>query len=222
MKTRSIINILLPLLLFVPVLTCQSARAAAPDAVLADAWTAYNIGDYKKTLRLLLPLAQEGNARAQVLVGRCCENGLGTPQDLESAAKWYRLAAEQNDSEAQVLLAYCHEVGAGVPVDSPAVVRLMAAAANAGNAEAQFNLAVYYGQGRHGLPKYPEESFLWAKRSADQGYGQAALLVAAAYEHGIGAPKDPAEAALWYARAAAQGFVKDGAVFTRKREYPLP
>ena len=82
-----------------------AATSAATDKILQEAWTAYNIGEYKKTLRLIQPLAGDGNPRAQVMLGRCYENGLGVPQDLAVAAQWYQLAAEQNYSEAQVLLA---------------------------------------------------------------------------------------------------------------------
>ena len=50
---------------------------------LDDAWTAYNIGQYQKVLQLVQPLASDGNARAQIILGRCYENGLGVPQDME-------------------------------------------------------------------------------------------------------------------------------------------
>ena len=199
-----------------------AATSAATDKILQEAWTAYNIGEYKKTLRLIQPLAGDGNPRAQVMLGRCYENGLGVPQDLAVAAQWYQLAAEQNYSEAQVLLAYCYEVGAGVPKDPRAVVTLMTRAANSGNAEAQFNLALYYSQGMYQTAKDQKESFRWAKLAADQGYAQAERFVGACYEYGIGVPANPAEAVLWYNRAAAQGLAKEGNVFNRVREYPMP
>ncbi len=203
----------------------QAAAAvpsAATDKILQEAWTAYNIGEYKKTLRLVQPLAGDGNPRAQVLLGRCYENGLGVPQDLAVAAQWYQLAAEQNDSEAQVLLAYCYEVGAGVPKDPRAVVTLMTRAANSGYAEAQFNLALYYSQGLYQTAKDQKESFRWAKLAADQGYAQAERFVGACYEYGIGVQENPAEAAIWYNKAAAQGLARDGNVFNRVREYSMP
>ena len=121
-----------------------------------------------------------------------------------------------------MLLAYCYEVGAGVPKDPRAVVTLMTRAANSGNAEAQFNLALYYSQGMYQTAKDQKESFRWAKLAADQGYAQAERFVGACYEYGIGVPANPAEAALWYNRAAAQGLAKDGNVFNRVREYPMP
>ena len=92
----------------------QPQPADKVEQKLNEAWTAYNIGQYQKVLQLVQPLASDGNARAQIILGRCYENGLGVPQDMEMAAKWFRLAAEQNNSEAQVLLAYQYELGIGV------------------------------------------------------------------------------------------------------------
>ena len=57
------------------------AADSKADKTWQEAWTAYNIGQYKKTLRLLQPLASDGDARSQVLLGRCYENGLGVPQE---------------------------------------------------------------------------------------------------------------------------------------------
>lgn len=199
-----------------------TAPTSTAEQILSEAWTAYNIGQYKKTISLIQNLAGDGNARAQVLLGRCYENGLGVKQDLAVAAQWYQLAAEQNDSEAQVLLAYCYEVGAGVPRDFRAMVDLMTRAARAGNAEAQFNLALYYSRGLYQTAKDQKESFRWARLSADQGYAQAERFVGACYEYGIGVPANQAEAALWYNKAAAQGLAREGNVFNRVREYPMP
>lgn len=196
--------------------------AQEAHAVLEEAWRAYNIGQYAKVVDMVQPLAVEGNARAQILLGRCHENGLGVPQDMAMAAKWYQLAAEQNDSEAQVLLAHQYELGIGLPANEAVVADLMKRAAAAGNAEAQFNLALYHSQGRYGFSKDQAESFRWAKASAVQGFAQAQRYVGACYEFGVGTPKNPEESALWYGKAAAQGLEKDGSVFTIVREYSLP
>lgn len=198
------------------------AASGAEDKILQEAWTAYNIGNYKKTLRLIEPLAGDGNARAQVMLGRCYENGLGVQQDLGVAAQWFQLAAEQNDSEAQVLLAYCYQVGAGVPKDPRQVMNLMTRAAESGNAEAQFNLALNYSQGLYGAPKNEKESFRWAELSARQGYAQAERFLGACYEYGFGVTADPAQAQAWYARAAAQGLAREGSIFNKVTEYTMP
>ena len=157
------------------------AADSKADKTWQEAWTAYNIGQYKKTLRLLQPLASDGDARSQVLLGRCYENGLGVPQDLATAFKWYMLAAEQNDAEAQTLVAYMLRSGAGVPRDTNGYLQWMQRAAQSGYAEAQFNMALICADGEL-VTKDPEQSFDWAKRAAEQGNGQAQRFLGACYE----------------------------------------
>ena len=40
--------------------------------------------------------------------------GQGVPQDIQEAAKWYRLAAEQGDDQAQYVLGALDQLGQGV------------------------------------------------------------------------------------------------------------
>lgn len=191
------------------------------DRILNEAWTAYNIGNYGKTISLITNLAGDGNPRAQVMLGRCYENGLGVKQDLAVAAQWFQLAAEQNDSEAQVLLAYCYQVGAGVPKNPQQVINLMTRAAEAGNAEAQFNLAINYSQGINGAPKNEQQSFHWASLAANQGYAQAERFLGACYEYGFGVNGNAQLAREWYAKAAAKGLERQGSIFSRVTEYKM-
>lgn len=198
---------------------CGAQESDAAAQILNEAWTAYNIGNYKKTIALVQPLAGEGNPRAQVMLGRCYENGLGVGQDMAVAAQWFQLAAEQNDPEAQVLLAYCYEIGAGVPKDPQQVMNLMTRAAESGNAEAQFNLALNYSQGINGAPKNEAESFRWASLSAAQGYAQAERFLGACYQYGFGVNGNMELANQWYAKAAAQGLSREGAIFNFTTNY---
>ncbi len=64
----------------------QAAPAKSAEQTLDEAWTAYNIGQYNKVVQMVQPLASDGNPRAQVLLGRCYEKGLGVTQDMETAA----------------------------------------------------------------------------------------------------------------------------------------
>lgn len=214
------------LLLCAGLLLAPLARAAEnsaeADRILRQAWTDYNIGKYGETIRLIKPLASQGNPRAQVMLGRCYENGLGVEQDMAVAAQWFQLAAEQKDPEAQLLLAYCYEVGAGVPKDPQQVMNLMTRAAEAGNAEAQFNLALNYSQGLYGAPKNERESFRWAQLSAQQGYGQAERFLGACYEFGFGVTADAALSKEWYAKAEKKGFSREGSIFNTVRLYTTP
>jgi TPR repeat protein len=73
--------------------------------------------DYATVLRLLRPLAERGEARAQNDLGVQYEKGHGVPQDYAEAAKWYRKAANQGRSDAMYSLGLKYKAGQGVPRD---------------------------------------------------------------------------------------------------------
>ena len=199
----------------------EPVRAAPVEDTLNQAWTAFNIGQYAKTLRLIQPLASEGNPRAQVMLGRCYESGLGVEQNMETALQWYALAAEQNDLEAQLLLAYAYQSGIGVPQDGAKALHWMRRAADGGLPEAAYALSQYYAKGRF-VEKNPQTAFDWALKAAQAGYGQAMLYVGACYEHGVGVSEDPAQSAQWYDKARGMGLEPDGRIFNEVREYTMP
>jgi len=76
---------------------------------------AYNQGDYGTALREWRPLAEQGDAGAQLNLGFMYDNGYGVPQDYNEAIKWYRRAAEQGNDRAQYNLGLMYDVGYGVP-----------------------------------------------------------------------------------------------------------
>jgi TPR repeat protein len=84
---------------------------------LDDARAADRRGDYAAELRLLRPLAEQGNVEAQEALGALYSGGHGVPQDYVEAAKWFRSAAEQGFAEAQDSLARMYVQGQGVPKD---------------------------------------------------------------------------------------------------------
>ena len=71
-----------------------------------DAAAAYKRGDYGSAARLFRPLADDGDASAQVVLGLMYKRGQGVPQDYAAAVRWYRLAAEQGDASAQADLGF--------------------------------------------------------------------------------------------------------------------
>jgi uncharacterized protein len=93
--------------------------AAGPAAAgpLQAGVAAYNARDYTAAARLLLPLAENGNAKAQTYVGFMFANGRGLPQNYVAAARWYRLASEQGVPVAQFMLGLMYDKGHGVPQD---------------------------------------------------------------------------------------------------------
>jgi TPR repeat protein len=84
----------------------------------ADAgYAAYQKGNYETALRLLRPLAESGDTRAQFNLGVMYSEGQGVPQDYAEAAKWYRLSAEQGYAQAQYNLGLWYAQGEGGPRD---------------------------------------------------------------------------------------------------------
>lgn len=96
-------------------LSAGSASAAQDTTSYAKAFELYNIGKYAETLRIIRPMAQAGQPAAQVLLGKCYENGLGVPRDGAQAVAWFRKAADQGYAEGELQMGYSYEAGFGVP-----------------------------------------------------------------------------------------------------------
>lgn len=82
-----------------------------------DGAAAYGKGEYTAALSLLRPLAEQGDSRAQTLVGKLYMSGGGVPQDFAQAAGWYTKAADQGHSIAQFNFGLLYQAGQGVPKD---------------------------------------------------------------------------------------------------------
>ena len=105
--SRGVIVIVLALALPAPVLAAE----------LEAGVEAYDRGDYATALKEWRPLAEQGDADAQLGLGAMYFYGQGVPQDYAEAVKWYRLAAEQGQADAQIALGFMYYFGHGVPQD---------------------------------------------------------------------------------------------------------
>jgi TPR repeat protein len=74
------------------------ALASAGPSEDADA--AIKRRDYSTAVRLIRPLAEQGDATAQYNLGAFYDNGLGVPQDKVSAYMWLNLSAAQGRAGA--------------------------------------------------------------------------------------------------------------------------
>src|SRR5262249_44365244 len=94
----------------------QAVGIAKPASAFDATEAAYQKGDYETVLRLGRPLADQGDARAQSILGLVHYRGRGSvPQDLEEAARWFRQAGDQGDATAQFYLGLMYAEGRGVP-----------------------------------------------------------------------------------------------------------
>jgi len=98
-----------------PLLVSTSLAVTAYSGEWEDAVAAYSRGDYTTAYRLFKPMAQQGMAEAQFILGLMYDNARGVPQDYAMAVKWYRKAAEQGIAKAQFNLGISYEDGQGVP-----------------------------------------------------------------------------------------------------------
>jgi TPR repeat protein len=80
----------------------EDAFAASPMAAgpFEDATAAFRKGDYATALRLFRPLADQGYAPAQYILGVQYALGQGVPKDFVRVHMWFNLAAAQGDKGA--------------------------------------------------------------------------------------------------------------------------
>jgi TPR repeat protein len=131
------------------------------------AYVAYLRSNYTRALRLVQPLADEGNSRAQSLLGLLYYHGRGVKQDDSKAAIWFRLAADQGEADAQFNLGVMYAEGHGVPQDYAEAVRWYRLAADQGEARAQFNLGVSYAEGQ-GIERDYASAYMWFNLAASR------------------------------------------------------
>jgi uncharacterized protein len=171
---------------------------------LAAGKQALQNGDYAAALKEFLPLAEQGDAEAQINLGFMYRDGDGVPQDDKEAVRWFRLAAEQGLANGQFNLGFMYGTGHGVPRDDKEAVRWYRLAAEQGLAPAQSNLGREYQLGR-GVPQDDKEAVRWYRLAAEQGLADAQSVLGLAYVAGHGVPQDDKEAVRWYRLAAEQG-----------------
>ena len=90
---------------------------AAVAGPLEDGEAAYQREDYATAYRLLGPLADQGNAEAQDMLGTMYDHGEGVAKNYSDAVKWYHRAADQGSADAQSHLGLMYAAGEGVPRD---------------------------------------------------------------------------------------------------------
>src|SRR6266508_4012082 len=94
---------------------CLALQSCADGFMIGK--RAYDSGDYAAAMEAWEPLAQKGDPRAQISLGRMYRKGEGVPQDYAAAVIWYHRAAEQGFATGQFLLGEMYFVGLGVPQD---------------------------------------------------------------------------------------------------------
>ncbi len=151
----------------------SSTAVAGWDEGLA----AYEKQDYRRALRELKPLAIQGNAKAQYVLGGMYYEGQGVPQNKEEAAKLYRLASDQGLALAMFNLGAMYFKGEGVPQSYEEATKWFRQAADLGHVKSQFNVGAMYASGQ-GVVQDFNEAIKWYRQAADGGDSDAKIQVA--------------------------------------------
>src|ERR1700674_2105670 len=80
-----------------------------------DGRAALGRGDYAKAFKLFEIVADQGDPRAEEIVGVMYQNGCGVSPSYAEALKWYRRAADQGFAAAQFSFGNMYADGLGVP-----------------------------------------------------------------------------------------------------------
>ena len=191
-----------PLLLTLTMLILPLSPATGQD--MQEVSEAYERGDYATVIELIRPLAEQGDAEVQSLLGLMYYEGKGVLQDHEEAALWLSRAAVKGRDVAQSSLGRMYYHGEGVPQDHAEATRWYRKAAEQGDAEAQLSLGLMHYHGE-GVPQDHAEAARWLRKAAEQGYARAQAYLGDVYFRGEGVPQDYVLAYAWLNLAEMSG-----------------
>jgi len=166
--------------------------------------------------------AMNGNAAAQLKLGKILSQGGLMPPDYDKAFQFFTMAANQNDAEAQFLLALCYLNGLGVKKDLQAAEQWYskaqkndlenASVLSFSQEHAPFKLNDWPGHQEYKTASLlkqqkteeaQQESFVWLKLAAEKGHPQAQYEVGITYAQGLITDQDDAKALSWLESAAS-------------------
>jgi len=125
---------------------------------------AYEQKDYATAFKELTPLAEQGNAEAEVLLGNMYLMGRGVLKHPDRDVKLFHATTDQGNSDADFdlgsiyLLPHTH-------IDQG--LKWLRLSADQGNQDAQLLLGKTYLEGLEGLPADPVQADMWLRLAAD-------------------------------------------------------
>lgn len=178
-------------------------QAATADE-LTDALIRYAMHDYPRAIEMLTPLAERGEAVAQVKLGLLYARGEGVPRDDVAAIGWLSRAAEQGLTEAQFELGVMHRDGVGTPVNGTLAMHWFERAA-ARDVPHAFNAIGEMYLGHQDVAQDYTAALTWFLRGAQLDDADSLYNVGVRYALGQGVEQDEIEAYKWFDLAADAG-----------------
>lgn len=163
---------------------------------------AYTTSDYAKAVELLSPLANKGEAVAQLLLGRMYHQGEGVAPNHFTAFEYYRKAAEQGETEAQFQLGIMYRDGLGTAANGKMSLYWFKRAAERGMPDAHNAIGELFLYHLNIARDY-QAALEWFHLGAELDSAAAMYNIGVLYSLGIGVEKDEIEAFKWFDLAAA-------------------
>jgi len=174
---------------------------------LDDGIAAYSKKDYALALTLLTPIAEEGNVRAQAILGdiylwNSIPRGSSAESKYANALKWLTVASENGVPDSQLNLGIMYKNGDGVKQDTSKAIYWMERSAEQGFIPAQQLLGFAYRYGSWISTDY-KKAFKWFSRAANQGDAKSQYDLGLLYFNGLGVTKNYILAFMWFDLASA-------------------
>lgn len=134
---------------------------------------AYNARNYALALKEIAPLARNGNADAEHLLGLMYYQGRGVARDYKQAFAWHYKAAVQGKADAQYVIGAMYYTGNAVPQDQKLAVDWFRKAAEQGHPDAQHALGLMYRYHVGGMPQDVVIAYMLWNLAAASGHRNA-------------------------------------------------
>jgi len=144
------------------ILLCSQISTAGD---FESAKRAYAEKDYAAAIREFTEVAEQGNAEAQLIVGKMYMIGQGVPTDADQAMKWFRAAADQGNADAQFFLGSMYLLP---QKDIAEGLKWLKLSAQQGMQDAQFLLGMAYLKGQNFTHDFVQ-AYMWLQLAAAQG-----------------------------------------------------
>ena len=147
--------------------------------------------------------AEQGDAEAQLLLGKyyCEENE--ECADIKQSVYWWTKASEQGNMKAMHNLGNCYFFIEEIQ-DLEKAVHWWTNAAEQGLSDSQFNLGQCYYDG-DGVKQDSGKAVYWWTKAAEQGDAEAQFSLGICYINGVGVEQNVEKAEYWLSKAAEQG-----------------
>jgi TPR repeat protein len=163
--------------------------------------------DLAEKLPKIESLAENGDPKAQFLLGYIYDEELGVDHSCEKTTRWYLLSAMQGNADAQYSIGQKYYQGScDRPMDWDLAFKWYRNAAEQGHTDAQHQLAYMYWYG-HGVTKSEDNSIKMLRAASESGKAESQDSLAGHYLWGFGVEQDFEEAANWYEKAAKAGHI---------------